>query len=108
MVLVGFGFSMTFIRSYAWSSLAFTFFLNAYIMQLYVLLNGYWSKVLNGGWGGAATVMQVDITTLIGCSYAVFSAMVAFGGIIGRSGPKDLLIIMTFHVFGYTLNKLVC
>ena len=47
----------------------------------------------------------MDVTTLIGCSYAVGSVLIAAGGVIGRCGPKDLLIIMTIHMIGYTLNE---
>lgn len=105
MVLIGFGFMMTFIRSYAWSSLTYTFFLNAFITQLYVIFEAYWSKVLAKGLGTTEVVVSIDITTLIKCSYAVFSAMISAGCIIGRCGPKDLLIIMSIHVFGYSLNR---
>ena len=104
MMLVGFAFLMTFIRSYAWSSLAYTFFLNAYITQIYILLYAFWEKVWHGGWHTNVAV-PIDITTLIGCSYAVGSVLIAFGGVIGRCGPKDLLIVMTFHIIGYTLNE---
>jgi ammonium transporter Rh len=30
---------------------------------------------------------------------------VAFGGLIGRVGPKDILIIGIIHMIGYTLNE---
>jgi len=102
MMLIGFAFLMTFIRSYAWSSIAYTFFLNAYITQLYILLFAFWEKVWAGNW---SSNVSMDITTLIGCSYAVGSVLVAAGGVIGRCGPKDLLIIMTIHMIGYTLNE---
>jgi len=104
MMLVGFAFLMTFIRSYAWSSIAYTFFLNAYIFQIYILLYAFWEKVWNGGWNTTVTI-SVDITTMIGCSYAVASVLVAAGGVIGRCGPKDLLIMMTFQIIGYSLNE---
>lgn len=31
--------------------------------------------------------------------------MITFGAVIGRVGPKDLIIIGIFHVLGYTLNE---
>jgi len=44
---------------------------------------------------------------LIRCSYAVASVLIAFGGLIGRVGPKDILIIGTVHMIGYSLNEIV-
>jgi ammonium transporter Rh len=38
MVLLGFGFLMTFIRRYAWSALSYTFFINSIVIQLYILI----------------------------------------------------------------------
>ena len=42
MMLIGFGFLMTFIKSHAWSALSYTFFINAIIVQLYLLLAPFW------------------------------------------------------------------
>lgn len=105
MMLIGFAFLMTFIRSYAWSSIAYTFWINAFIFQIYILLYAYWDKVFSDNWGGAGVTISVDITTMILCSYAVASVLVAFGGVIGRTGPKDLIIIAIFHIVGYSLNE---
>jgi ammonium transporter Rh len=33
--------------------------------------------------------------------------LVAFGAVLGRVGPKDLLIIGTFHIIGYSLNEVI-
>ena len=103
MLLIGFGFLMTFIRSYAWSALAYTFLINAFIAQFYVLFNAFWKRVLHGGWKGQE--INIDIVTLITCSYAVASVLITFGGVIGRVGPRDLLLIGFFHIIGYTLNE---
>ena len=52
MMLVGFGFLMTFIKKNSWSALSYTFFINAVILQLYLLLQPFWNKVFEGGsWG---------------------------------------------------------
>lgn len=48
MILIGFGFLMSFIRSKAWSALGFTFFANAIVFQLYILWGGFWHKVFHG------------------------------------------------------------
>ena len=50
MMLVGFGFLMTFIKRHSWSALSYTFFINAVVVQLYILLSGFWERVFHGGW----------------------------------------------------------
>lgn len=47
MMLIGFGFLMTFIKNYMWSTLAYTFFLNAMIVQLYLLFQPFWHTVFH-------------------------------------------------------------
>jgi ammonium transporter Rh len=102
MMLIGFGYLMTFIRSYAWSAISYTFLINAFITQYYILFSPFWHKVLHSDF--SELTIRIDIVTLITCSYAVASVLVTFGALIGRVGPKDLLIIGTIHMIGYSLN----
>jgi hypothetical protein len=39
-----------------------------------------------------------------GGSYCVASVLIAFGAVLGRVGPLELLIMSLVQVFGYTLN----
>jgi hypothetical protein len=48
MILIGFGFLMTFIRTHSLSALSYTFFINAIVMQLYILFNAFWDRIFNG------------------------------------------------------------
>lgn len=50
MMLIGFGFLMTFIKNHTWSALSYTFFINAIVVQLYPLLQGFWSRVFHDKW----------------------------------------------------------
>lgn len=45
MMLIGFGFLMTYIKNHSWSALIYTFFINAMIVQLYILLSAFWYRV---------------------------------------------------------------
>lgn len=47
MMLIGFGFLMTFVKRHSWGALSYTFFINAIIVQLYILLAPFWQKVFN-------------------------------------------------------------
>lgn len=50
MMLIGFGFLMTFIKNHALSALSYTFFINAIVVQIYILLSNFWMKVFEGEW----------------------------------------------------------
>ena len=51
MMLVGFGFLMTFIKTYCWSALSYTFLAYAIVVQFYFLAAAFWERVFHGHWG---------------------------------------------------------
>lgn len=102
MMLIGFGFLMTFIKTYSWSALTFTFFINAFVIQIYFLLTAFWERVIHGFSTGSEILISTKTFTL--GSYAVASVLIAFGGVIGRVGPFELLIMGIVQIIGYSLN----
>ena len=102
MMLIGFGFLMTFIKRYTWSALSYTFFINAIVFQLYPLLQGFWTRVFHGSWDQTNIYLEEKVFTA--CSYSVASILIAFGGVLGKVGPFELLIMSVIGVVGYTLN----
>lgn len=106
MILIGFGFLMSFIRSKAWSALGFTFFTNAIVFQLYILWEGFWHKVFHGGFDEERYI-RLDIVILIKASFCVGSVLIAFGAMIGRMGPLELLILGVVMSIGFTLNEAI-
>jgi ammonium transporter Rh len=85
MMLIGFGFLMTFIKKYSWSALSYTFFINAIVMQLYPLWQGFWHRVFHGHWDTYQIYIKEQSFT--GASYSVASMLIAFGAILGKVGP---------------------
>jgi len=49
MMLIGFGYLMAFSKTTSWSAFSYTFFMNALMPQLYILINGFWKRVLIDG-----------------------------------------------------------
>lgn len=45
MMLIGFGFLMAFMRNHSLASLAYTFFVNVIIMQVYLFFSRFWFEV---------------------------------------------------------------
>ena len=102
MMLIGFGFLMTFVKTAQWSALSYTFFINAVVVQLYILFQPFWHRVFHGQWQNIE--ISIGITTFTAASYSVASILIAFGGVLGRVGPLELLVMAIVGVFGYTLN----
>lgn len=49
-------------------------------------------------------IQIIDFSNAIGC---VFVVVISFASIIGRVGPKDLLIMAVFECIFYTLNETI-
>lgn len=41
---------MTFVKNHSWSALAYTFFINAVVVQMYIPLSAFWEKIFEGTW----------------------------------------------------------
>jgi ammonium transporter Rh len=102
MMLIGFGFLMTFIKHHSWSALTYTFFINAVVAQLYILWAPFWHKVFEGHWGDKIYLVEKTFTA---SSYSVASVLIAFGAVLGRVGPLELLIMALVQIIGYVLNE---
>ena len=106
MMLIGFGFLMTFIKRHAWSALSYTFFINAVVVQLYILLAGFWHRVFSDHWDDNKIIF-IEENSFTGASYSVAAMLIAFGAVIGKVGPFELLVMSLFGIVGYTLNEII-
>jgi ammonium transporter Rh len=104
MMLIGFGFLMTFVKNHSWSALSYTFFINAVIIQLYLLLQPFWQKVFHGYWNEKIEIVEKNFTA---ASYSVAAVLISFGAVLGRVGPLELLIMGLVEIVGYTLNEAI-
>lgn len=101
IMLIGFGFSMAFIKNHSWSSITYTFFINAVIVQLYIPLAAFWKKIFEDNWEFKIYIEQKIFTA---ASYSVASILIGFGAVLGRVGPLELLVMGLVQIIGYTLN----
>ena len=63
MIIVGFGFLMTFLKRYGWSSVGFNFLLSAFCVQWAILITGLFHDFImsHGDAHGAANATQTFI-----------------------------------------------
>ncbi|KAF7466952.1 ammonium transporter Rh type C [Marmota monax] len=100
MVFVGFGFLMTFLQRYGFSAVGFNFLLAAFGIQWALLLQG-WLHHFEGGY------ILLGIENLINADFCVASVCVAFGAVLGKVSPVQLLIMTFFQVTLFTVNEFI-
>lgn len=108
MMLIGLGLFMAYSRSFSWSAICYTFFIQAILLQLYVLLLAFWKRVIVDGFNSSNYYIYINETTVTMALYSVASMLVSLGAIIGRVGPLECLIFSLVHIVGYTINEVVC
>lgn len=125
-VYSGFGLLFGYTRRLAWSSIGFTFFILAFSIEVYPLVNDFWTKtgiqsnnaVLDFSYdkkdynillsdretatGGTTTYYGNSITNAIKCALSI---AVAFSAVLGRVGHLECLLVSAFGVVGFELNR---
>lgn len=105
MMLIGFGFLMAFIRTNSWSAVGLTFLINAVVFQAYVIFKGFWHKVFTAFTENP--YIDLNIISLSFGSYAVAAMLIAFGALIGRVTPAQILFMCVFGCFFYSLSETI-
>ena len=101
MIFVGFGFLMTFLRKYSWSSVAKNFLMAAWAIQLGLLSIGFWKAVLTGDWS-----KRIDLTIhkLVDADFCAGSILISFGAVLGKLHFTQYLAMATIEIIVYGLN----
>lgn len=123
----GFGLLFGYSRRLAWSGIGFTFFITAFCIEVYPLVNSFWTKTaiqsnnsptLGFGYdnrdyniflsdretspNSARTFYGNSLTNAIKCALSV---AVAFSAVLGRVGHLECLIVAVFGTVGFELNR---
>ena len=109
MLVVGFGCLMAFVKNYSISVLVYTLFMNALLIQVYPLFNNFIVRLLCDEWSSDIILGNVNVTTLalLDCCGCVAAQLIAYCAVLGRVGPKDLMIMSNFCMIGYCINETI-
>uniref|UniRef100_A0A8C9M6V9 Ammonium transporter Rh type C n=1 Tax=Panthera tigris altaica TaxID=74533 RepID=A0A8C9M6V9_PANTA len=102
MIFVGFGFLMTFLQRYGYSSVGFNFLLAAFGIQWALLMQGWFHSYKEG-----YIHLGVEEAGLINADFCVGSVCVAFGAVLGKVSPVQLLIMTLFQVTLFSVNEFI-
>lgn len=110
MMLIGFGFLYTGIRTYAWTGLSQTLLTLAIVAQLAVLLNGGWeaAAAANHGKANAYEAIPLNLGSFIRSNYSAAAVLISLGAVLGRVSHTQMLIIMVVEVIFTTLSETIC
>ncbi|KAG2471092.1 RHCG protein, partial [Polypterus senegalus] len=100
MIFVGFGFLMTFLQRYSFSAVGFNFLVAAFGIQWALLMQG-WFGSLNYSTGK----ILIGVENLINADFCVASCLIAYGGVLGKTSPVQLMIMTLIGVTLYAVEE---
>ncbi|NXI52474.1 RHAG protein, partial [Chloroceryle aenea] len=97
MIFVGFGFLMTFLKKYGFSSVGINMLIAAFGLQWGTLMQGFWH--MNEG------KIAVDIKSIINADFSTAAALISFGAVLGKTSPLQMLILTILEITIFACNE---
>jgi ammonium transporter Rh len=105
MLLLGFGYLMTFLKNYGLGAVGLTMMLSILSMQTNILVE-YLLRVVKGEEGSDSSFpLQIDMGTMIDAEFSAATLMISFGALIGFASPLQMILICFSQAFFYAFNK---
>ena len=101
MIFIGFGFLMTFLFKYSYSSVSYNFLLASLTIQYSILINGFFHNLFSGHWN----TLQLNIESLITGDFAAGAILISFGALLGKASILQLLWMIPIELCFYALNE---
>ncbi|XP_053350962.1 ammonium transporter Rh type B [Clarias gariepinus] len=100
MIFIGFGFLMTFLQRYGFSSVGFNFLIAAFSLQWATLMQGFFHGMHNGK-------IHVGVESMINADFCTGSVLISFGAVLGKTSPVQLLTMAIFEVTMFAINEYI-
>lgn len=104
MIFVGFGFLMTFLKRYTFSSVGFNFLLAALAIQWAMICNGVAHNVFEGH---SDHRIPLTIENLITSDFAAGAVLITFGAVLGKVTPLQMLVVLIFELIIFAVNETI-
>jgi ammonium transporter Rh len=108
MLLLGFGFLMTFLKQYGLGAVGFTMMITVIAIQLNVVVE-LAMRFIYGKAGDEDTVLPLPLKlpTFIDGEFAAATMLISYGALIGRASPVQLVIMTMAQSVCYAFNKVI-
>lgn len=103
MIVVGFGFLMTFEMRYNYSAVSFNFLLAAFVFVWNQFAAAFW----HGAQAGDIQRTSIGMPSMIEGMFGTGAILISFGAVLGKTTPSQLVIIAFWEVIFYSLNFMI-
>uniref|UniRef100_A0A8C5R352 Rh family B glycoprotein n=1 Tax=Leptobrachium leishanense TaxID=445787 RepID=A0A8C5R352_9ANUR len=100
MIFIGFGFLMTFLKRYGFSSVAFNFLIAAFGLQWSTLIQGFFHGFHDGK-------IHIGIESMINADFCTGAVLISFGAVLGKTSPVQLIVMTLFEVTLFGINEYI-
>ncbi|CAF0772256.1 unnamed protein product [Rotaria sordida] len=100
MMFIGFGFLMTFLRRYSFSSVGFNFILCAFTLEWAIILRGYLFD-----WDSTTQKFIVDVQSLATADFVSASILISMGALLGKVNSVQLIVMSFIEVPIQVVNE---
>ncbi|XP_069832037.1 ammonium transporter Rh type A [Dendropsophus ebraccatus] len=97
MIFVGFGFLMTFLKRYGFSSVGINLLIAAFGLQWGILMQGLWH--LHEG------KIKIGIKSMINADFSTATVLISFGAVLGKTSPLQMLIMAILEIAIFACNE---
>lgn len=104
MIFIGFGFLMTFLKTYSWTSVTLNFFIASFSIQIVFLCIHFWTCVLKNDW----VKLELSIAHMIDADFGAGSILIAFGAVLGKLHIFQFTVMAMIQSIIYGLQFVLC
>uniref|UniRef100_A0A8D1DZD8 Ammonium transporter Rh type A n=1 Tax=Sus scrofa TaxID=9823 RepID=A0A8D1DZD8_PIG len=97
MVFAGFGFLMTFLRKYGFSSVGINFLIAALGLQ--------WGTIVQGILHMHGKKFHIGIKNMINADFSTTTVLISFGAVLGKTSPSQMLIMTILEIAAFAGNE---
>ncbi|NXI68007.1 RHAG protein, partial [Anseranas semipalmata] len=97
MIFVGFGFLMTFLKKYGFSSVGMNMLIAAFGLQWGTLMQGFWHK--------KGEKIPIGVKSMINADFSTATALISFGAVLGKTSPVQMLILTILEITIFACNE---
>ncbi|KAL7868086.1 hypothetical protein SRHO_G00094700 [Serrasalmus rhombeus] len=102
MIFVGFGFLMTFMKRYSFGAVGFNFLIAAFGIQWALLMQGWFHHI-----DSTDGMIKIGVENLINADFCVASCLIAFGAVLGKVSPVQLMVMTLFEVTLFAVEEYI-